>query len=260
MLVAFVVLGAINGILSGLLGIGGGIVSVPVLFAIFSYASFAPQYAMHLAIGTSLGAMVLTSISSTAAHQMQGSISWNLWRLAVPGIIIGSSIGTKLVDLLPVTTLKQIFATILFLVALRLFSTNPKKGSQPNPMITWFMIPLGGIIGLLAGLLGIGGSTISVPLFMTLGLDIRRATATAAACVLPGAIASSIFVIWFGMDEVGLPDYCLGYMYVPASLLIGAVSVLTAPIGASLVHKISRERLTKVFGCFLAIVAIRMVW
>ncbi|MFV1983249.1 MAG: sulfite exporter TauE/SafE family protein [Thiohalomonadales bacterium] len=253
----YIVVGAIAGIIAGLLGVGGGLIIVPALTFIFVQNSFNNTIIVHLAIGTSLATIIFTSISSIRAHHLHGAIQWFIVKQLVPGIVVGAILGAKIADYLPTNTLKTIFAVFELLVAIQMALQLLPKNHQriPSVMGLW---GVGTVIGSVSSIIGIGGGTLTVPFLLWCRVSMRKAIATSSACGLPIAIAGSFGFLIVGLNNQELPDYSTGYIYWPAFFGITVASVLTAPIGAKLAHKLPVVMLQKMFSLLLLFLAVKM--
>lgn len=253
-------LGLTAGFLSGLLGVGGGIVLVPGLYYIFSSLGFPETHLMHMAVGTSLAIIVPTGFSSARSHWKRGNVDLTLVKQIGIGILIGVGIGTYIADLVSGEELQGIFASALLLMA-GIMAFKPSRfqiaetiPAQPVPGL------VGTIIGALSTLMGIGGASLSVPFMTMYGQAIHRAVGTAAAIGLVISVPAVLCFIVIGQENTGLPPFSLGYINILAWLFITPVSVLTAPFGVRAAHKASVERLRALFAFFLLVVAAKMFW
>ncbi len=258
-LLTYVLLGAVAGILAGLLGVGGGIVIVPALYFLFHLQGFPEPLVMHLAVGSSLMTVIFTSISSTLAHHRRGAVLWPAALWLAPGIVIGALLGAGLADLLPEATLRRAFAVFEFYVALQmLLGLKPKPSRNlPGPPMLGL---IGGGIGTLSSMLGIGGGTLTVPFLIWCNIHIRNAVATSAACGLPIAVAGASGFLLTGWGRPQLPAWSSGYIYWPAVLGVVSSSALFAPLGARIAHAIPVDTLKRVFAAVLMIVGGRMLY
>ncbi|MEO9458641.1 MAG: sulfite exporter TauE/SafE family protein [Lentilitoribacter sp.] len=258
--VAMLCTGAIAGVLAGLLGVGGGIVIVPVLFILFDYLDIPPQISMHIAVATSLATIIPTSISSARSHHKKGSIDLDLLKSWAPLIFIGAAIGGVLSKYLASTSLTLIFGVIALLVSINM--ALPKKlvisDELPKGVVGKGLLP--SFIGGFSALMGIGGGTLSVPILSAFSFPIHRAVGTASAFGLVIAIPAVIGFIWSGWSADLRPPYSFGYVSLPAAVLIFSVSVFTAPLGAKLAHSLNPANLKKAFALFLFITSLRMLW
>ena len=257
-LIILLITGGIAGILAGLLGIGGGILIVPVLVFIFRYQGVDPSIIMHMAIGTSLATIVVTSLSSIREHQAHGAIIWSIVKLIAPSIVIGALLGAIVADALPSDTLRLIFAPFMLLVAFQMAFGRPPKPHRQLPEKPGMFLT-GGVVGSLSSILGIGGGSLSVPFMTFCNVSVRKAVATSAAIGFPIALAGTIGFIVSGWNAEYLPKWSLGYVDLKAALSIVIASALTAPLGAKLTHIMPVSLLKKVFAVLLVIVAIKFI-
>lgn len=257
-LLLYLLLGAFAGVMAELLGVGGGLIIVPVLAWIFRGQHFSESVVMHLAIGTSLATIVVTSVSSIRAHHQRGAVLWPVvWRLT-PGIVIGAWLGAAVADRLSSFALTKIFAVFVLMVAAQIaFGAKPapQRGLPGAPG----MLATGGVIGVVSAIVGIGGGSLTVPFLTWCNTSIRQSVATSAACGLPIALAGSVGFIATGLNASGLPPWSLGYVYGPALAGVAAASMFSAPLGAKLAHTLPTEILKKVFAIFLALVGTKML-
>lgn len=258
MLLIYLVLGSFAGLVAGLLGVGGGLVIVPVLAGLFSAQHFPAESVMQLAVGTSLATIVVTSVASFRAHHQRGAVSWPImWQLGM-GIVLGAWAGAVVAHNISSQSLARLFGVFELLVAIQmLLGKSPAAHRQiPGRKRNLFA---GGIIGTLSAVLGIGGGTLTVPYLCWHNVPIRQAVGTAAACGLPIALAGSAGFILTGWHVSDLPAWSSGYVYWPAVAAICAASVLAAPLGASLAHKLPQATLKKVFALFLGLLGVLMI-
>lgn len=253
----YLIIGAIAGVLAGLLGVGGGLVIVPTLYFVFRTYDIAGISAVHLAIGTSLATIVVTSISSVRAHQKHGAVMWPIFYRLTPGLVAGALIGAGIADFLSGQILTRVFALFEFLVALLLIrDTKPAPHRELPGGIG--MVGSGGVIGTVSSIIGIGGGTLTVPFLLWCNQNMRRAVATSSACGLPIALAGSAGFMISGWNEIALPKAATGYLYWPAFFGIVATSILTAPLGAHLAHSLPVATLKKIFALLLIALGIKM--
>lgn len=257
-ILSYTSLGACVGVLAGLLGIGGGLVMVPALVYLFQSQGIDPSVVIRLAIGTSLGAIVMTALSSTHAHHQRGAISWPVVQQLTPGIIVGSWLGAEAMHLLPIAALKFIFGLFELLVAVKMgFGLHPNASRQLPGRIV--LMGIGALIGFVSGIVGIGGGIMTVPFLVWCNIAMRNAVATSAACGIPISVVGSLGFIATGWSVPALPPSSLGYLYWPALLGITAASMLTAPLGVRLAHTLPTTRLSRIFSFLLVILGIQML-
>lgn len=258
LLVAMLVTGACGGILAGLLGVGGGIVIVPVLYTALTVLDVAPDHRMHISVATSLATIIPTSISSVRAHHARNAIDWSLARSWGVFIVLGALLGGITARYLHSAELTLIFAVIALAVAL--FMAVRREGSY---LLTQLprgpggrLVPIG--IGGFSTLMGIGGGTLSVPILSACNYPVRRAVATASffglLIAVPGMLA---FVInGWGIDD--RPPFSVGYVNLLGFMLIAPMTIVFAPLGARIAHSIPPQQLRWLFTLFLLITSAKM--
>jgi uncharacterized membrane protein YfcA len=256
-LLLFLLIGAIAGFLAGLLGIGGGLVIVPVL-AWLLLASV-PEHAMHLAVATSLGSIVFTSVSSLLAHHRHGAVLWQVVSELAPGLVLGSLAGALFAARLSGQALILFFACFCMLAGTHLLRRSNAVSGRGLPGRAGY-VGAGMGIGVLSAMVGIGGGTLTVPWLLWRGTDIHRSVATAAACGLPIAAAAVIGYVYAGWSRGGLPAGSAGFVHLPALAGISVASVIAAPWGARLAHRTPRQILQRVFGGFLLLLSVYFAW
>ena len=258
-LALYLVLGGAAGLLAGLLGVGGGLVIVPVLLWLFEGQGIGGGHAMHMAVGTSLGTIVFTSLSSVHAHHRRGAVAWDVFARMTPGIVVGGLAGAAFAGALAGRALEAFFGLFELAVAARMawggrtvpHRTLPGAGALAGA---------GGVIGAFSAVVGIGGGTLTVPFLAWCNVPMQRAVATSAACGLPIAIAGALGFLAAGWGTPGLPGWSVGYLYLPALAGIAAASVLTAPVGARIAHAVPAAALRRGFAVFLVVAGVRMLW
>lgn len=248
--------GIVAGFLAGLLGIGGGLIIVPVLS--FALIELAPEYNMHLALGTSLASIVITSMASVWAHHRKQAVHWPVVLQLTPGLLLGSALAGALSARINVDILSMIFAVFCLLVAASFWWQAPRSERSMHAMPIQFIA--GSLIGSVSALVGIGGGSMMVPWLSWHTMRIQHAIATSAACGLPIAVAATIGYLVAGQSVENLPSGSLGFVYLPALMGIGVTSVLMAPMGARLAHRLPRESLQRIFSGLLLLLAAYMFW
>ncbi len=258
-LLLYLLLGAFAGTMAGLLGVGGGLIMVPVLVFIFAQQGMSPEVIVHLAIGSSLATIVFTSMSSVRAHHAHRAVLWPVfWRLT-PGILLGAWVGALIADALPADALRRVFAIFELAIAAQLAFAGKPAPHRTLPG-TPGMLGVGGVIGALSAIIGIGGGSLTVPFLVWCNINVRNAVATSAACGFPIALAGSAGFIWAGWGETGLPAFASGYIYWPAVGGIVLTSMAFAPLGARLAHRLPTATLKRFFALFLATLGIKMLF
>lgn len=255
----YVATGIFAGLLAGLLGVGGGLVIVPVLAFIFAAQGFPAAQIMHLALGTSLASIMFTSISSLRTHHAHGAVNWRVVRGITPGIVAGTLGGTVVAAQLSTTFLKMFFVVFLYYVATQMIMNIKPKPSRELPGKAG-MFGAGGVIGAVSSLVGIGGGTLSVPFMTWCNVKLHQAIGTSAAIGFPIAAAGTAGYVANGWALGTLPAYSLGFVYLPALAGLAVASVLTAPFGARLAHRLPVARLKKFFALLLYVLGTRMLF
>lgn len=261
--------GALAGFLAGLLGVGGGIIIVPVLFTILGTLGVSPDVQMHTAVGTSLGTIILTSIASIRAHHQRGAVDWTLFKSWLPGLVLGVGVGTWLATTqMSGASLATVFAVVAMCVAIDLISRDRSRVDADEPKADgissydWIYRPIGtpvpGIIGSLSSMMGIGGGTLSVPFLNGVGFPMHRAVATSAAFGLVIAVPATIGYILGGWNLPNRPYGSMGYVNGIGLVFITATSIFTAPLGSKLAHALKASTLRLLFAAFLFATAMRM--
>ena len=250
--------GIIAGIIAGLLGVGGGIVIVPVLFHVFTTLGIDESIRMHLAVGTSLATIIPTSIRSVRAHHKKGAVDWTvLRRWAVP-MLIGVLVGTVLAAFVNGQALTAVFATFALLVAANLaFGKEEWRLGADLPSLP-IQSAIASVIGGLSAMMGIGGGTFGVTTLTLFGRPIHQAVATSAGLGLIISVPGAIGFVVSGWGAPSLPPLSIGYVNLIGFALIVPMTVMAAPWGASLAHKISRKALSRAFALFLVITSLKM--
>lgn len=256
-----IVMGGLAGVMAGLLGIGGGALIVPVLVMVFETQHVNPGVIMQAALGTSMATIVFTAVSSVLAHQRRSAVNWSIFKSITPGIVVGSLLGASIAHVLADRTLRIMFVVFMLLLALQMsrgtMATSAHRRSLPGPA---GVSAVGGVIGLLSAFFGIGGGSMSVPFMTWYGVPARQAIATSAAIGFPIALSAAVGYIVAGWNAEGLPPWSVGYVVLPAFAGIVAASMLAAPLGARLAHRLSDATLRRIFAGFVTILGMRMLW
>ncbi|SJM38194.1 Sulfite exporter TauE/SafE [Psychrobacter pasteurii] len=267
-LITFLVIGALAGFAAGLFGVGGGTIIVPLLFIVFTQMGYSPDVVMHLALGTSLATIIVTSISSLMAHNTKGSVMWPVFKNLAPGMALGCFFGAGVAGLISGIHLQIIVGIFLLWVAYRMFakaknqtasstSNTADQDTQFNEIAlpsTPKQLAAGGVIGIASAIFGIGGGSLTVPYLTRYGVVMQKAVGTSAACGLPIAIAGALGFMFFGMQQkIDVPN-TIGFVHIYAFLGISVMSFFTAKLGAKVAHILSPAMLKKCFSVLLTIV------
>jgi len=250
--------GAVAGLLAGLLGVGGGIVIVPVLFNLFGVLHLPQEWAMHVAVGTSLATIIPTSIMSMRAHWKKGNVDVDLLKVWAVWAFIGAVIGTILAGQFKSWMLTAIFAVIATIVAINMASRDGLKIADSLPVSKVKNAIMSFFIGGFSVTMGIGGGTLSVPTLSAFNFPIHRALGTAAALGLPIAIPGVIGFTIAGWGVEDRPPLSIGFINIVGFLLIFPLSSFMAPYGAAIAHRLNRVWLRRAFALFLGVTAVRM--
>jgi len=254
---AYLAIGTIVGFLSGLLGIGGGVIIVSSLALMFSAHGFPANYVMHMAIATSLGAMLAGSFASLRTHDRHDAVDWSVVKLMTPGLVAGSAGGAALARLMPTAFLKFVFLGITIFLAAQMVLGLKAKASRALPGRPG-LAAAGFFIGIVSGLFGGGAAAIGVPFLTWCNVGTHRAIGTVAALAFPLAVAGSIGYAVAGWSIAGLPRWSVGFVYLPALVGISAASMLLAPLGARLAHRLPAARLRRIFALVLVGMAMKV--
>ncbi len=250
-------IGAFAGVLAGLLGVGGGIVLVPAFFYAFSVLGFDSPQLMQLCLATSLATIIVTSIRSVLSHNKKGAVDWDILKSWAPGIVVGAVLGVVTAAALRSGALQAIFGMLAVIVGL--YMTFGKAGwrlgaAMPQGVMRLVLSP---VLGFLSVLMGIGGGSFGVPVMSLYSVPIHRAVATAAGF---GVIIAVPAVIGFLMTPIAVaPPLTFGSVNLVAFVLVIAMTLVTAPWGAALAHRLDAGPLKRVFGVFLILVALNML-
>ncbi|MCC6916945.1 sulfite exporter TauE/SafE family protein [Nitrosomonas sp.] len=255
----YLLTGGIVGFLAGLLGIGGGLLMVPVLAAIFASLGFPSDRILHSALGTTTAIITLTAVASLRAHHSRGAVNWRIVRYITPGIIAGALTGSTLAGQLSSRVLGMIFVLFIYLAATQMWLNLKPGAGHVLPGKTGLFVA-GGVIGALSSLVAIGGGLLTVPFLTACQIRVHHAIGTAAAIGFPVALASAAGYAINGLLQTQpLPDYSLGYIYLPALVMVAMTSTVTAPFGAKTAHILPAATLRKIFAGLLYLLGTRLL-
>jgi uncharacterized membrane protein YfcA len=254
----YAAIGAIVGFLAGLLGIGGGAITVPLLVWLFGAQGLPRGQLLHLAVGTSMATILFTSVSSVRAHAARGAIRWDLaWRIT-PGILIGGLVGSALASVIPTVAFAAIFTVVIYAAATHmLLGTRPRATRQPPGPVGMFLA--GFVISAFSAFAAIGGAFMTVPFMVWCNVPVLQAIGTAAVIGFPIALSGTVGFVATGLQASGLPPHSLGFVFLPALAGIVAVSVLLAPAGAAVAHWLPTLWLRRIFALLFYAIATRML-
>ena len=258
MLLALAGMGVVAGILAGLLGVGGGLILVPVLVWVME-GSGMHAHVQHMALGTSLAVMVFTSFASVRAHHQHGAVDWAIVRRFAPPIVLGTLLGTQVAGWLPSRELRWFFVLYAYVIAVQMLLDAKPKGGRALPGVLG-LSGVGGLIGLISSFVGIGGGSMSVPFMTWCNVPMQRAIATSAALGWPIALSGTLGYMLSGWGRTGLPAYSAGFVYLPAVATLCLITMRTAPIGARLAHRLPVAKLKKAFAGVMILTATQLLW
>ena len=251
--------GVLAGFVAGMLGVGGGIVTVPVLEYSLRFAGVPEEWRMHIAVATSLAAIIPTSISSARTHHGRGAVDWELARSWGVPIVLGATAGSLLASRAPLAVLAGLFGSVALLIALKmLLPLDHLRAAQVVPRGIGGGI-LAAVIGGVSAMMGIGGGTLTVPTLNLCGYPIHRAVGTAAFFGIFISVPGTLGYL-LARPPVELPWATVGFVSLVGLAIIAPGSMLTATLGARAAHNLSRRRLSQAFGLFLLLVGTRMVY
>lgn len=255
----FISLGAFTGLFAGLFGIGGGGIMVPVLTFIFVKLAFPAEHLVHMALATSMAAIIPTSIASLRAHHRRDAVLWSVIVKIAPGILLGTFAGTFLASYLSAKPLAIFFSCFMAFVALQMVLDRKPQPSRQLPG-TFGLMGIGSGIGGISALVAIGGGTLTVPFLTWCNVALPVAIGTSAAVGLPIAVAGAVGYLINGWSVENLPAYTLGFIYWPAVVAIASASFFTAPLGARLAHSLPIPLLKKCFSVLLISLSLQMLF
>lgn len=256
----FLVLGAIAGVLAGLLGVGGGLVLVAALSWLAPWVGVPQEAAMHTALASSLASIVLTAAASARAHAKRGSVLWPTVAWMVPGLLIGGWFGSMIAVRIDDDLLRYIVAGYCLIAAAQLlFGKNRAAVADHEPPPRGLPMSAAGVgIGAVSAVVGIGGGSMTVPLLVWRGIAPVRAVGTSSACGVAIGLASAVGYALHAPPGA-LPHHAIGYVYLPAAIGVAIASVIAAPYGTRLAHRLSGVTLKRVFAAFLVVVAVSLL-
>jgi uncharacterized membrane protein YfcA len=258
-IVLYALLGSAVGVLAGLFGVGGGLVMVPVLTALFLAQGAPVDGVLHMALATSMAAIVPTSLASLWAHHQRGGVQWSVVRWLTPGIVLGTLSATFVAAVIPTQFLAMVFTLFVLYAALQMSLTLIPKTPRPLPRSGGLM-GVGGVIGSVSALVSIGGGALTVPFLVWHQVPLKQAIASSAAVGFPLAVAGALGYLINGlMQPVDFPA-TWGWIHWPAVLMVALTSPWLAPVGVALMHRLPVPILKRMFALLLIMMAVRMLW
>lgn len=250
---------AVAGLLAGLLGIGGGLILVPIVLWVLHLQGIETPYAQHIAVGTAFWVMVFTSFSSARAQHKKGAVRWDIVRRFVPGLLFGVAVGSVLARWIPSRHLQLVFIVFAAVAGVQtLLQLKPKAARQlPGPA---GMSGSAGIIGLLSSWIGIGGGALSMPFMLYCNVPVREVVGTSAALGWPIAVTGAVTYLVSGWSAPGLPAGMAGFSYPLLAAVMAAATATMAPQGVKLSHRLPPERLKQLLGVLLLVLSANMLY
>jgi len=245
--------------MAGLLGIGGGGIMVPVLTSLFLALGMPVEKVVHLALGTSMAAIVVTSISSLRAHHARGAVIWDYVKRMSPGILVGTFLATYVVAFASSLALAVFFSLFMGFIALKMFIDKKPMQQQVKPTGKKHLFLVGSGIGAISALVSIGGGSLTVPFLVSRHINIKKAIGTSAAIGLPISLAGTLGYVINGWQNTVMHEYILGFVFLPAVLLISITSFMFAPLGAKVAHFLPVNTLKKIFAVLLIGLSLKML-
>lgn len=254
----YVALGAFVGTFAGMFGIGGGLLIIPPLALALEAQSVPREHVLHVAVGTAMATIVFTSLSSARAHAIRQAVRWDIAPRMTPGILLGSVLGASVAKLFSTRVFALYFTVFVFAMAIHMALDLRPKGAREPP--GWVGMSLAGlVIGGLSALTALGGAVMTVPFMLYCNVPMIQAIGTAAAMGFPIAVGGTVGYVVSGWGAAGLPAWNLGYIHLPALVGITAASVLTAPLGARIAHRLPARKLRVLWAILLFVLATRML-
>ena len=252
--------GSLAGIMAGMLGIGGGIILVPPLVFVFDLMQVSEVVIPHLAIGTSLATIIATSLSSAKAHFKRGSVDHQLLKYSIIPTSLGAGSGGLVAGSLSGGVLAMIFGFMAVVVSVRMMIPSKASNEIDHEPNRFLIGNLTGLTGLISAMVGIGGGAMNVPLMNMLGIKMHQSVGTSASMGFVIALPGTIGFIVSGWENPDLPEFSFGFIHWLAALCICLMTVILAPLGAAISHRLNTKKLKQVFGIFLLVVAMRTLW
>jgi uncharacterized membrane protein YfcA len=254
----YAAIGALVGFFAGLLGIGGGAIMVPLLVMLFEAQGLPKTQILHLAVGTAMATILFTSVASVRAHAARGAIRWDIARNLTPGILAGGLVGSWIASFVSPLVFAALFAAVIYVAATHLLLNRNPKASREAPGFIG-MSAFGFLVSALSAFAAIGGAFMTVPFMLWCNVPMLRAIGTAAVIGFPIAAAGTIGFVATGLKESGLPPPSVGFVYLPALFGIVVASMLMAPVGAAVAHRLPTVWLKRIFAVLFYVMATRML-
>ena len=248
------------GFVAGLFGIGGGLITVPFLYYIFGQLEVDQQYIMHLAVGTSFAIIIPTSIVSVLTHHKFNAVDFNVVKNYGLFVIIGVIFGTIFAAILKTKSLVLFFSSVILFLGIYLLLIKEREQSTVSEMKLYLKVIFGSIVGFISAIMGIGGAVMNVPILKFFGYSINKAIGSAAAIgFLIALFGATGFLVSGSYLKTNLP-LSIGFLNIPAFLIFIPITTFMARLGARTVHKIDKNKISKLFGIFLLMVSVKFFY
>jgi uncharacterized membrane protein YfcA len=254
----YAAIGAAVGFFAGMLGIGGGAIMVPLLVMLLEAQGLPKSQILHLAVGTAMSTILFTSVASVRAHAARGAIRWDIARNITPGILAGGLVGSWLASFIPPLVFAALFTVVIYAAATNMLLDRKPKPSREAPGLVG-MSAFGFVVSAVSALTAIGGAFMTVPFMLWCNVPMLQAIGTAAMIGFPIAAAGTVGFIATGLKEASLPPYSVGFVYLPAMAGIVVASMLMAPVGAAVAHRLPTLWLKRIFALLFYAMATRML-
>ena len=254
----YAAIGATVGFFAGLLGIGGGAIMVPLLVLLFEAQGLPKEQILHLAVGSGMATILLTSVSSVRAHATRGALRWDLIKAMTPGILVGGLLGSVAAGAIPTRLFAVLFCVVVYIASANMMLERKPAPSRAVPGAAG-MFGAGFLISAASAFAAIGGAFMTVPFMLYCNVPLLQAIGCAAAIGFPIALAGTTGFIVSGLAHGGLPPWSIGYVYLPALTGIAITSVLFAPAGAALAYRLKTRTLRRIFAVLLFVMATKML-
>ncbi len=258
--ILYACIGAVAGVAAGLLGVGGGTIIVPALYATFSFFSPSQPYPMQTAIGTSLASIIFSSLSSALSYKKRNSVALEIVKKMSSGVFLGCCVGGFLAHLISGSFLKGTFGLFALAIALRFFFSKPHYSSNEGGVDKKTMGPPAFFLSFISSLLGIGGGVLFIPYLHFLKISHIKAIGTSSALSAKVSFFGALFYILFGLFNIPISITEVGFIYVPAFLTLSIFSFLTAPLGVKLAHILPQNISRKLFACSMFTAGLFMIF
>ena len=257
-LAGYLAIGAVVGFCAGLLGIGGGVIMVPLLVVLFEAQGIPREHLLRLAVGSSMATILFTSLSSVRSHAARGALRWDIVRGITPGILVGGFAGSAIASRIPTALFVVLFAVTVFAAATNMVLERRPRPSRELPSASG-LIAIGFLISAISAFAAVGGAFLAVPFMLWCNVPMLQAIGTASAIGVPIALAGSVGFAAIGWGHAGLPPWSIGYIYLPAMAGVAVASMLLAPLGVAVAHRMPTRRLRQIFAVLLYAMAARLI-